>query len=58
MLMTQPLVTVPMGVRPAVWVTGGMGMLMMLIMHVRMRMLHGCMFVLVVVILGEVQPHT
>lgn len=58
MLMMQPFVAMPMGVRFAGWVARAVGVPMMLVVHVGMRMFHGHMLVLVVVILREVQPDT
>ena len=53
-----PLMAMPMRVRLPGGVICGTGMLMVFVMHVRMGMLQRLMFVLVTVMLGEVQPDT
>jgi hypothetical protein len=54
----QSLVPVGMGVRLAGRIIGGVDVLVVLVMHVRMRMLHRLMHMLVLVVLGEMQPDT
>ena len=45
-----------MGVRFAGWIIWAVLVLMVLIVHVRMSVLHGLMDVLVLMMLGEMQP--
>ena len=55
-LVSERLVTMPMRVRLAGWIIRRMRVLVVLIVHVRMRMFHWLVLMFVVVILGEVQP--
>jgi hypothetical protein len=51
------LVFVKMGMRLARWVNGAVGVTMVFIMHVRMRVSHRSMKVLMFMMLSHVQPH-
>lgn len=58
MLVLQPLMPMDVGMRLPPWIAGRVHMLMVFIMHVGMRVLHRLMNMLVLVMLGQVQPHT
>ena len=58
MLVREPFVAMLMGVRLAWWIAWPMGVLMVLVVHMRMAMLQGLMEVFVVMVLGQVQPDT
>ena len=52
------LMAVPVGVRLARRITGGMYVLVMSVVRMEMRMLHGLMQMLVFVVFGKMQPDT
>ena len=58
MLVPEPAVAVPVGMRLAGRIVGCVAVPMMLVVDMRMCMLHGLMHVLMIVRFGDVQPHT
>ena len=56
-VVAQSLVTMRVCMWLAGWIIGTVDVLMMLVVHVRVPMLHGLVLMVMLVLLGQMQPH-